>query len=141
MPTYTCAEAAVIRSAFAQIDYIAETKDCSAPFRLREALKYETRHRSNRTVAQALMVAAFMEGMDGYWRQTPATPADLYDISTGLAFAHMFGADTARRHATSREHVDQVGAGRFRDRVRDLVAVAGEAAKAHAAQQERRCAK
>jgi hypothetical protein len=135
-------EAAAIRSAFDQLEYLAETTDCSAPLRLREALKHETRQRSSRVVAQALMVAEALAGLlgtkafDGAARA--ATPAELWGLSSGLAAAHMFGADVGRRYGTSYSHADQVGAGRFRDRVRDFVAVAGEAAAAHRAVQERR---
>lgn len=138
---YTKTESAVIRSAYDQLAYIAETTDCSAPLRLREALAYEKRGRSSLIVAKALMLSEAVEGFrpegsgDGF---KPALPSALYRLSSGLALAHIFGADIGRRYAESGNHADQTGASRFRDRVRGFIATAGLALQAHEAQQGRR---
>jgi hypothetical protein len=129
---YTRKEAAAIRSAYCALAYIAECTDISAPIRLREAVRYEAKQRSSVRVAEALMVSQAAAGIDSSpaFRATLASPLDaagLWQLSTGLAVAYMFGADIGRRYRTSSDHADQIGASRFRDRIRDFIAVAGDA--------------
>lgn len=142
MTDYTRKEAAAISAAWQSLRYLAETMDCSAPVRLDEALRYEAKHRSSRTVAMALIVREAADGWSamrlGGAAHPLLRPFDMWRLSTGLAVAHMFGSEMASKYDASSMHADQVGAGRYRDRCRDFVAVAGAAISAHDAAQTRR---
>lgn len=95
---YTRREVQTIRDAYSALAYLAECSSWSNPPRLSDALRYETKQRSSQLVAKALMVREAMggvraaRGVSGY---VTVTPAELWDLSTGLAVAHMFGASIA----------------------------------------------
>lgn len=87
MTDYTRKELAAINAAWRDLAYLADCSSWSNPPRLADALRYEARERGA-SVAKVLMVRDALQGMTA-----PLSAADLfYQLSPGIATAHMFGA-------------------------------------------------
>lgn len=124
---YTAAEKRAIGAAWDEITYTMDAAGHGEPRRLREALKVERRERSCLTVAKALIVRGFAEGMES---DPPAST--LAGYSEGIAVGVMLGADYGRRRSGSVGRHDPTGPDR--DRLPRLIA---EAKAAHDAYMDR----
>jgi len=115
----TAAERRAIDAAWVEIEAAAESMGCREPHRLREALRIEQRDRSCTTVARALLVRGWVDGMRD---DPPASTVAGY--SEGIAAAVLLGADYGRRHG--RRHDGLPSDGMMR-----LAAAADAASAAH----------
>jgi hypothetical protein len=89
---YTAAERREIGAAWDAVAYLMDASGHSEPHRLREALRVERRERSCVTVARALIVRGFADGMES---DPPAST--LAGYSEGIAAGVMLGAVYQRR--------------------------------------------
>ena len=89
---YTAAERRQINAAFDEVARMMDATGHSEPHRLRDALRIERRERQDVTLAKALIVRGFAEGMD-----TDPRASSLMCYSEGIATAVILGADHGRR--------------------------------------------
>lgn len=114
---------AVIRSAYAALANEVECHNHSMKPRLEFALAYE---RKGRTLdsARALIVEQARKGcLDAMCERIGAMPIDLYDISLGLAVAHMVGAAIGREYLQRYPHAP-ADIMKIRARIADFIALA-----------------
>ena len=96
---FTRPEREAINAGYAALEAIAADVSHSDTLRIADALKHEKQFRGDRLVAKAFMVTEFLGGYDAARRPYPfdyqLTPGYLWQMSSGLSVAHMFGAYVA----------------------------------------------